>query len=420
MMNESLEELINRENIDWDIIETLITAGSINVNATDHNGNSLLWLAYSNNNHEVVFALLKNGVNFDLITGNEKITDIHRACVWGNSSFLEILFNFCQNVDVRDDFDRTPLMYLLDNIDLRDEFHNLEIIELLFNQRANLNAQDKNGDTCLHFACYKMRYDFTTLLIRYGANPYIKNNKGFLPILYVLSEINKISLDDGEYKDGSILIDSFLNDLDFNSDAVLTLILNTVDLFLSLAAVFDLMLYGLKKKNQKTIDLSWKLFSQFISDKKIDLFLDVIFKFICLENHENIDIVYFLQNIQINNLSDIIVSYIIKYSYDYNLARTNIIFYFDLNLKEKCFSKNEILANHKEFLHANGYGKVLMLQAHQQMLTLKNLCRFKIRNILKYSIKTKSDHLFIPACLKSYLLFSELNDFLNYNQFNND
>lgn len=52
----------------------------------------------------------------------------------------------------------------------------------LIQKGVNVNSRDQNGDTPLHLAVYYNNVEVVKILIRYGANPRIKNRQGFSSI----------------------------------------------------------------------------------------------------------------------------------------------------------------------------------------------------------------------------------------------
>ena len=58
---------------------------------------------------------------------------------------------------------------------------NKEIINYLLELGADVNTQDIEGDTPLHYAVKEMKYELLAELIKAGANPRIWNKKNRLP-----------------------------------------------------------------------------------------------------------------------------------------------------------------------------------------------------------------------------------------------
>ena len=87
-------------------------------------------------------------------------------------------------VDGRDRMrDRTPLM-------MASYFGRLEIVKILIDQGADVNATDSYDETSLHFAVGNISYNIAggPVLIEYlvanGANPSLKRGDGLTPLGY--------------------------------------------------------------------------------------------------------------------------------------------------------------------------------------------------------------------------------------------
>ena len=74
--------------------------------------------------------------------------------------------------------------------------HNrVDCVNLLIENGANLNIQDKNKRTALHFAVNLCLYELMYLLIKYGANPNLKDDKELSPLDYAKEYTDKKSID---------------------------------------------------------------------------------------------------------------------------------------------------------------------------------------------------------------------------------
>ena len=65
-----------------------------------------------------------------------------------------------------------------------------DLVKLLLNAKADVNAQSKDGWTVLHFATDKVSVSITELLLGAGADASISNHQGWLPIHYIAIENN--------------------------------------------------------------------------------------------------------------------------------------------------------------------------------------------------------------------------------------
>ena len=74
-------------------------------------------------------------------------------------------------VDCRDEFENTPLIIAAQNNKKR-------VAKLFLRQRANINAINSHGNTCLHY-CFTYGYaDLGDYLISKGADDSLKNKQG--------------------------------------------------------------------------------------------------------------------------------------------------------------------------------------------------------------------------------------------------
>lgn len=98
-----------------------------------------------------------------------------------------------KGIDVVDNFKRTALM----NAAL---YNQAEIITWLLEQKANLNLQDKNGYTALHFSAQEAAIESTRLLLKHGADPNIgdqhQNTPAWVAIMNWKGGINKETLEE--------------------------------------------------------------------------------------------------------------------------------------------------------------------------------------------------------------------------------
>ena len=75
-----------------------------------------------------------------------------------------------------DENNQSALMMAIEN-------NHIEIAQLLLNAKADLNHQRNDGNTPLHIACYKGYTQLAVLLMDFGTNPAITNEKGQTPLL---------------------------------------------------------------------------------------------------------------------------------------------------------------------------------------------------------------------------------------------
>lgn len=131
-------------------------------------------------------------INFNRKLNNND-TLLHQAVETQNINKVRLLLKYGANPNVKDGNDATPL-------------HNaacegpVRIVELLLKAGANPNVWDVNDQTPAHviFECdqgarTKRSMDVLKLLLKYGANPFLKNNKGRTFYNYVRLPILNVS-----------------------------------------------------------------------------------------------------------------------------------------------------------------------------------------------------------------------------------
>ena len=151
-----------------------------------------LMLACGCNNVNAVKCLLQNGVNVDLQDKNGK-TCLDFALRSTGHPYETLSFLLKSGVDVsnaRRNNDQTLLMQALCHHE-----KNFREIQLLIDHGANVDFQDQNGDTALHYVvrhcsdhCFRHRYTrdcakkFLSALWNAGAS-HLSNNQGLTPLL---------------------------------------------------------------------------------------------------------------------------------------------------------------------------------------------------------------------------------------------
>lgn len=126
--------------------------------AIEHKANLMI----KNKNNETVLHWISYNNNTDLL--NQYIAAIG----------LDKLKNA---INLPDNFGRTPLHYAL-----MSDKENPAFIERLIQLGGNLNIQDSEGNTPVHMAFWKNHKDVYSVLKKYNASFYIKNNADLTPI----------------------------------------------------------------------------------------------------------------------------------------------------------------------------------------------------------------------------------------------
>lgn len=108
---------------------------------------------------------------------------LHDAAEYGHAESVDLLINWGADIEgLNPYYNRTPLLHAV--------FSNADIakIETLIRRRANVNAQDRDSKTALHYAASYNRLDMVQMLVEAGANVEIEDNEGNTPIHFVVEQ----------------------------------------------------------------------------------------------------------------------------------------------------------------------------------------------------------------------------------------
>jgi ankyrin repeat protein len=76
----------------------------------------------------------------------------------------------------------------------KDENDDCDLAKIIIDNGADLNTQDRNGNTALHYCVYYRNYKLMELLVKEGANINIQDNNGNTPLqLSVMRKYNNFS-----------------------------------------------------------------------------------------------------------------------------------------------------------------------------------------------------------------------------------
>jgi uncharacterized protein len=95
---------------------------------------------------------------------------LHQACKYNDIGMIRIILSYDININEVNDKGRSPLFLI----------GNDEIIKLLLDNGADINIQDYKGNTVLHDAVKLKLFNLTKVLLSYGVDPLIRNNKGLI------------------------------------------------------------------------------------------------------------------------------------------------------------------------------------------------------------------------------------------------
>lgn len=194
--NDALYHAIRRNNLD--IVKELIANGC-DVTMRYQFGDTNLSSAVTEGFLDIVRELIRAGANVD----NQNINGLSPLHLASNRGYLEIVRELIRNkanIDIQNNEGRTPLFStftcrnteiikeVFDNRITPEELerNNLLIFEELIKNGANVNIQNKDGNTPLHQASICNSLERVCLLIKSGANTKSKNNEGDIPLVVAL------------------------------------------------------------------------------------------------------------------------------------------------------------------------------------------------------------------------------------------
>ncbi len=135
---------------------------------------SALHVAAENNSIKCLKILL-GPIDPNIVAKNGKLP-LHYAC---SAKAIGTLVRHCNmaNIDAKDGYGETPFFSLLNNISIpeQEKFH---IARILFQFDIEIDAAEKwRKDTSLHRAVITKRPKMVDFLLRYGADPHVKNKQ---------------------------------------------------------------------------------------------------------------------------------------------------------------------------------------------------------------------------------------------------
>ena len=129
---------------------------------------------------EAVRSLIATGADVNLKDHN-KLTPLHIACFIGSENIADLLIKNQANINI--DITEKPIVESPLHLASLKNHH--EIVRLLLENGADIDAIDKNGKTPLNYAMSANSTETIEELIKRGANPDIKDEHGNLPSHYL-------------------------------------------------------------------------------------------------------------------------------------------------------------------------------------------------------------------------------------------
>ena len=126
-------------------------------------------------NSDLLESLLKEGGGVNSIYPNGQ-TLLIAAIERQNRPMVEFLIQAGADLNKRDFYDRTPLMYAVDRKD--DSKEAVAIVQCLLASAAEADAKNKQGRTALMYAAYRGAAHMTDILLSAGAAINLRDPRG--------------------------------------------------------------------------------------------------------------------------------------------------------------------------------------------------------------------------------------------------
>jgi len=165
-------ECIKKKNINLNIIKFIIEYG-INVKYKEYA--SPLYFTCKNGNKKVVkcFVNPRTDINGETL--------LFKACLNGHEEIVKYLVKHGANVNKENKSGETPLFKAIFNSYFKE---NQSIIKYLVEHGADINKQDREGRTPLSMTCKKVHESMVKYLVEHGADINKEDNYGNPPLFY--------------------------------------------------------------------------------------------------------------------------------------------------------------------------------------------------------------------------------------------
>jgi len=163
-----------------DVIQTLLTGGS-DVHIRNIDGKTPLYIAVQENRDDLIPVLLESGSEI-FAADNSGVTPFNIALRANNASFNLLVSS--ETVNQRDSAGNTMLHVTVSNRG------NPSQIGRILDNRAPVDARNRDGDTALHIAVRMNQRETGEFLISRGASIFFLNSSGNSPLFLALSPSN--------------------------------------------------------------------------------------------------------------------------------------------------------------------------------------------------------------------------------------
>lgn len=156
------------------IVEKMINC-HLNLNLCDQTDKTILMQACDLKIFPLIEILIKNGADINYQNKNGE-TAFFRAASFSSVDVMNQLKNFDADINCSNNHGQTPLM-----LSVNHRF-NLKTLEWLIQNKADINAQDIQGNTALMYAIASNQIEATELLLKNGAKTEIQNKFSHTPL----------------------------------------------------------------------------------------------------------------------------------------------------------------------------------------------------------------------------------------------
>ncbi|CAH0549306.1 unnamed protein product [Brassicogethes aeneus] len=214
----ALHDAALTENVE---IANVLLSKDADIDAQDINGKSPLIFAVSNNHTETAKFLINKGADVNLRGSKDNATALHDAAATGNVEIAKVLLSKDADIDAQDINEFSPLMFAVNknhtetakflinhgaDVNLRSSKYNatalhdaaatgnVEIAKVLLSKKADIDAQDINGNSPLMFAVNKNHTETAEFLINQGANVNLRGSKDKIMALHVAAATGNVEI----------------------------------------------------------------------------------------------------------------------------------------------------------------------------------------------------------------------------------
>ena len=170
--NEQLIEAVDQNSLEK--VRTLLEEKKADPNYADGRRRTALHHACTeqkNLNIDIIKLLLKHGANTNVLTLGGRETPLHGICgsqwITGTPEMVEVLLEYGANIDAQSVEGRTPLIFACLNT-------NIELLDCLLKNKANPSLKDNKGKSALSYIVEEYSFakamQFGSTLINYGAS----------------------------------------------------------------------------------------------------------------------------------------------------------------------------------------------------------------------------------------------------------